>query len=90
MEQQKISCPELTNLFFEKQKEILSIAQQESEKMVKEIVQTEMDLFEFDLFLGSFGKKNLNQSTKMVRELRKKIDTGKIDLSKYEDMLDKY
>lgn len=82
MEQQRCSYPELNNFLKHKQKEILAQAQQTT----KEIVETEFDLLEFNLFLGSLGKKKLDESTKMVRELRKKIDAGKIDLSKYEDM----
>jgi|WetSurMetagenome_2_1015567.scaffolds.fasta_scaffold74657_4 hypothetical protein len=90
MEQQRLSCPELNNFLENRQKEILAIAQQESQKTVKEIVKNEFDLLEFNLFLGSFGKKELDKSTKRVRELRKKVDAGKIDLSKYEDMFDDY
>ena len=50
----------------------------------------EFDLFEFNLFLASFGKDKLDESTRKVRELRKKIDKGKVNLSKYEDMLNNY
>jgi len=44
----------------------------------------ELEIFEMNLFFGSFGKKNLDKATKMVRELRKKIEEGEVDLSKYE------
>ena len=86
MEQPQLSCPELTNLLESKQKEILALAQKESQKVIKEIVEKEFDLFDFDLFLSSLGKETLNNSTKRVSELRKKIDSGKIDLSRYEDI----
>jgi len=33
-------------------------------------------------------KEILDESTKAVQELRKKVDSGKIDLSRYEDMIE--
>ena len=86
MEQPQVSCPELNNFLEDRQKEILAIAQQ----VTKEVVEKEFDLLEFNLFIGSFGKRKLDESTKRVRELRKKVDAGKIDLSKYEDMFNDY
>ncbi|HLD54990.1 MAG TPA: hypothetical protein VJB35_01895 [Candidatus Nanoarchaeia archaeon] len=82
MEQSQVSCPELNNFLEYRQKEILALAQQ----VTKEVIEKEFDLFEFDLFLGSLGKNKLDKSTKKVMELRNKVDNGKINLSKYEDM----
>ncbi len=72
----------LMKLFDVKRKEIVSHC--------KEVAENEFDLFEFNLFLASFGKDKLDESTKIVRELRKKSDKDKIDLSEYEDLLDEY
>ena len=35
-------------------------------------------------------KKEVDEATKRVRELRHKVDSGKIDLSKYEDMAEEF
>ncbi len=72
----------LQELFDSKKNEVVSLC--------KEVAENEFDLFEFNLFLASMGKKKLDESTKKVRELRKKVDKGKIDLTKDEDMLDDY
>jgi len=52
-----------------------------------EAIESEFDLLEFNLFISSIGNRKLDESTRKVRELRKKVDKGKIDLSGYEDML---
>ena len=71
-------------------KQLFEIKKNETVNVCKEIAETEFDLFEFNLFLASFGKDKLDESTKKVRELREKVDKGKIDLSKYEDILENY
>jgi len=71
-------------------KQLFEIKKNETVKVCKEIVETEFDLFEFNLFLASFGKDKLDESTKKVKKLREQVDKGKIDLSEYEDMLDNY
>jgi len=76
----------LMKLFDVKRKEIVS----HCKEVAEEVAENEFDLFEFNLFLASFGKDKLDESTKIVRELRKKSDKGKIDLSEYEDLLDEY
>jgi len=73
---------DLRELFESKKNEVITLC--------KEVAENEFDLFEFNLFLASFGKDKLDESTRKVRELRKNIDKGKINLSKYEDMLDNY
>jgi len=71
-------------------KQLFEIKKNETVNVCKEIAETEFDLFEFNLFLASFGKGKLDESTKKVKKLRKQVDKGKINLSKYEDMLDNY
>jgi len=73
---------DLKEFFESKRNEVVSLC--------KGVAEREFDLFEFDIFLASFGKKKLDESTKKVRELRKKVDKGEVNLSEYEDMLDKY
>ena len=80
--EQQLTSNNLKNLFDSKKDEVISLC--------KEVAENEFDLFEFNIFLASMGKKKLDQSTKKVRELRKKIDKGDIDLSKYEDMLEDF
>jgi hypothetical protein len=57
---------------------------------VQEIIENEFDLLEFNLFISSFGKEKIDEATKKVSELRKKVGKGEIDLSKYEDMADDF
>lgn len=40
--------------------------------------------------LRNLNNKSINYSTKKVRALRRKIDKGEVDISKYEDMADNY
>ena len=71
-------------------KQLFEIKKNETVDICKEIAETEFDLFEFSLFLASFGKDKLDESTKKVKKLREQVDKGKINLSEYEDMLDDY
>jgi len=71
-------------------RQLFEIKKNETIDACRRIAETEFDLFEFNLFLASFGKDKLDESTKKVRELRKQVDKGKIDLSEYEDTLEDY
>jgi hypothetical protein len=76
------SSNDLIQLFETKRNETISAC--------KEIAGNEFDLFEFNLFLSSMGKENLDESTKKVSELREKVDKGETDLKAYEEMFDSY
>ena len=80
--EQQLTSNGLKSLFDSKKNEVISLC--------KQVAENEFNLFEFNLFLASIGKKKLDQSTRKVRELRKKIDNGDVDLSKYEDMLEDF
>jgi hypothetical protein len=41
-------------------------------------------------FISSIGKNKIDKATERVRELRKQVDKGKIDLSAYEDMAEEF
>lgn len=89
MKQFQINSPEdFKELIDFKKQETTKIASAEAIKIAQEVSEREFDLFEFDLFLASFGKDKLDKSTKTIIELRKKVDKGEIDLSKYEDLFD--
>ncbi len=65
-----------------------TLASAEAIKISQEVAEREFDLFEFSLFISSFGKEKLDKSTERVRELRARIDKGQVDLSIYEQMLE--
>ncbi len=71
-------------------RKLFEIKKNETINACMKIAETEFDLLEFNLFISSIGNKTLNESTRKVRELRKKADNGKVDLSGYEDMLNDY
>jgi len=77
---------DLKEVFDAKREEIVA----HCKSIAEEIAENEFDLFEFNLFLTSFGKSKLDESTKRVNELREKVGKGEVDLSKYEDLLDEY
>ena len=88
---QQINSPEDLKKLLDYQKEtIRKIASAEAQKIAEEVVENELDLFEFNLFISSIGKEKLNEATKKVHELRKKVDSGKIDLTKYEEMAEEF
>jgi len=88
---QQINSPEDLKKLLDYQKEnIRKIASAEAQKIAEEVVENEWDLFEFNLFISSIGKEKLNEATKKVHELRKKVDSGKIDLTKYEEMAEEF
>lgn len=72
----------LKELFDSKKNEVVSLC--------KEIAENEFDLFEFNLFISSIGKKKLDESTELVRKLRREAGKGRVNLSEYEDMLDEF
>jgi len=65
-----------------KMKELMDSKQEQILSEVNRMVETEMELFEFNLFISSIGKKKLERADKEVKELRKKVKTGKIILEK--------
>jgi len=58
--------------------------------MAKEVAQKEWEMLEFNLFISSFGKEKLDSSTKLVEQLRQKIDSRNISLSRYEEMAERF
>lgn len=70
--------------------EVKNEAQRIAEEITEEVVENELDLFEFNLFISSFGQEKLDKSTKLVQELRKNVDLGEIDLIKYENMAEEF
>jgi hypothetical protein len=88
MEQFQIKNPvDFQNLIEIKKDELKDLIQQ-STKELEESVENEFDLFEFNIFLACIGKDKLDKTTERVIELRRKVESGKISLSKYEDMFD--
>ena len=71
-------------------KQLFDIREKNLKEFMNEAIESEFDLLEFNLFISSIGNKKLDESTRKVRELRKKVDKGKIELSSYEDMLNDY
>jgi len=71
-------------------KELMSHKQEEIGNMAKEIAENEWELFELNLFLSSFGKEFLNQTSKEVIELRNSAANGEIDLSEYEKLAENF
>jgi len=59
-------------------------------KEVQEMIDNEFDLMEFNLFISSIGKRKIKIANEKVRKLREKVDSGKVDLSEYEDMADEF
>jgi RNA polymerase-binding transcription factor DksA len=67
MEQFQTSCPELNNFLEDKQREILALAQQKTEEVVKR----EMALTEFELLLSAnMSEKEQKKLTANSRKLR--------------------
>ena len=67
MEQFQTSCPELNNFLEDKQREILALAQQKTE----EVVRKEMALTEFELLLSAnMSEKEQRKLTSNSRKLR--------------------
>lgn len=58
--------------------------------MAKEIAEREFELFEFNLFVSSFGKKHLVSASKSLKGLREAERKGKIDLKNYEKTAEEF
>ncbi len=58
--------------------------------MAKEIAEREFELFEFNLFVSSFGKKHLDNASKSLKVLREAERKGKIDLKNYEETAEEF
>ena len=88
--QQINSTEDLKRLLSLQKDNIKRVVSVEAQRIAEEVVENELDLFEFNLFISSFGKEKLDESTKAVQELRKKVDSEKVDLSEYEDMAEEF
>jgi len=88
--QQINSTEDLKKLLSFHKDNIKRVVSVEAQRIAEEVVENELDLFEFNLFISSFGKEKLDESTKAVQGLRKKVDSGKVDLSEYEDMAEEF
>ncbi len=82
METQQIRSPEDF-------RRLIDIKKAQIEKTTKEIIDREMDLFEFNLFISSFGKERLEKARKDTEELKKDVREGKIDLIEYEKLAER-
>jgi hypothetical protein len=64
--------PQLDNLFEQKQESVLSQIQEATQKSIKEMIDTEMDLFEFELFNAVvISEEQSKKTTEEVRKIRK-------------------
>ena len=61
--------PQLDNLFEQKRESVLFQIQEATQKSIKEMIDTEMDLFEFELFNAVAISEE--QSKKTIEEVRK-------------------
>ena len=59
-------------------------------EFMNDAIESEFDLLEFNLFISSIGKEKLDESTNLVRTLRKEVDEGKLDLIDYENLAEDF
>lgn len=79
------------NRFFELQIEsIKKTASEEARRVAEEIVERELGLLEFNLFLSSAGKEHLDRATNAAQEIRRLKKEGKIDLTEYEEIAEEF
>jgi len=64
--------PQLNNLFEQKRESVLFQIQEATQKSIKEMIDTEMDLFEFELFNAvAISEEQSKKTTEEVRKIRK-------------------
>lgn len=64
--------PQLDNLFEQKRESVLFQIQEATQKSIKEMIDTEMDLFEFELFNAVvISEEQSKKTTEEVRKIRK-------------------
>jgi predicted Zn-dependent protease with MMP-like domain len=64
--------PQLDNLFEQKRESVLFQIQEATQKSIKEMIDTEMDLFEFELFNAvAISEEQSKKTTEEVRKIRK-------------------
>lgn len=83
METQQIRSPE----DFRK---LIDLKKAQIEQTTKELIDREMDLFEFNLFISALGREHLEKARKDTEELKKEVREGKIDLTEYEKLAEKF
>lgn len=66
--------------------EIMEKKQQEIGIMAKELAEREWELFELNLFVSSFGKNYLQETSKQVQEVKAIAKTGEINIDEYEKL----
>ena len=71
-------------------RKLLDIKKAQIEQMTKEIIDREMELFEFKLFVSSLGKEHLEKARKEVEEFKKDVKEGRIDLIEYERLAEEF
>ena len=87
MEQIPIKSPEDIRKVYEARKAgMKKIFNAEAMKLANEIFERESEFFEFNLFISSIGNKEIDMATEDIRSLRKQ----RLDLSKYEEMAEKF
>ncbi len=72
-------------------REIMNLIDSQRDRAVKlagEVVEKELEMFEFKLFVSSIGREKLNRIGKEVEEVKNMDRTGKINLAKYEEFVD--
>ena len=64
--------PQIDNLFEQKRESVLFQIQEATQKSIKEMIDTEMDLFEFELFnTVAVSEEQSKKTTEEVRKIRK-------------------
>ncbi len=64
--------PQLDNLFEQKRESVLFQIQEATQKSIKEMIDTEMDIFEFELFNAvAISEEQSKKTTEEVRKIRK-------------------
>lgn len=70
-------------------RKLLDIKKAQIEQMTKEIIDREMELFEFNFFVSSLGKEHLEKARKDTESLKKDVREGKINLAEYEKLAER-
>ncbi len=65
---------------------LIDLKKSELEKTTKEVIDREMNLLEFNLFISCLGKNKLGKIDDKIQEIRKKVSKGEIDLSNFKKL----
>ena len=59
-------------------------------KEINEFSKKELELFEFNLFVSTLGKKHLNKAVKNTESLKKLVKEDKVNLTEYEQLAEAF